>query len=441
MPNYDYQHPCRFLPGITTIAGLVGVALAAPPMFEPLGDLPGGPIRSLANAVSADGRAVVGFSNSTNGEEAFRWTRDTGMNPLGALGGPEFLSIARGVSGDGSIVVGESIAPDADPNGVVAAFRWTISGGGPGGVLVGLDDLAGGENFATAAACSSDGTVIVGHSSSTASGAGGADAFRKVGASAMASIGDLPGGAYYSIATGLSPDGQYVVGYSSSSASGASNTEAFLWSQADGMLPLGDLPGGSLASNAFGVSADGTVVVGIGEGTGGAFAFRWTQGGGMVSLGDLPGGLNASRASSVSADGSIVVGQSFTAVGFEAFVWTEADGLRNLRQALVTDYGLDLTGWILSVATAITPDGLTVVGYGINPAGQVEAWRAHFGNGCVILGDLDYDDDVDINDLAVLLSNFGETGVSYEDGDIDDNGIVDISDLAVQLANFADVCP
>ncbi|MGK7929644.1 MAG: hypothetical protein AB4290_31120 [Spirulina sp.] len=37
---------------------------------------------------------------------------------------------------------------------------------------------------------------------------------------------------------------------------------------------------------------------------------------------------------------------------------------------------MDLTGWQLQVATAISSDGLSVVGDGVNPDGDREAWLA-----------------------------------------------------------------
>jgi hypothetical protein len=59
-----------------------------------------------------------------------------------------------------------------------------------------------------------------------------------------------------------------------------------------------------------------------------------------------------------------------------------------------------------------------------------------------ILGDLDYDCDVDLADLAGLLANYGITsGATYEQGDIDADGDVDLADLATLLANYGAPCP
>ena len=55
----------------------------------------------------------------------------------------------------------------------------------------------------------------------------------------------------------------------------------------------------------------------------------------------------------------------------------------------------------------------------------------------VILGDLDYDKDVDLNDLAQLLSHYGMAKkATYEDGDIDGDGDVDTTDLNILLENY-----
>ena len=57
-------------------------------------------------------------------------------------------------------------------------------------------------------------------------------------------------------------------------------------------------------------------------------------------------------------------------------------------------------------------------------------------------GDLDDDGDVDLPDLATLLSNYNTTsGATYEDGDLDTDGDVDLQDLAELLGHYGDTCP
>lgn len=56
-------------------------------------------------------------------------------------------------------------------------------------------------------------------------------------------------------------------------------------------------------------------------------------------------------------------------------------------------------------------------------------------------GDLDGDGDVDLADLATLLSNFGTTGTATPaQGDSDGDMDVDLTDLAVLLGNFGATC-
>ena len=105
---------------------------------------------------------------------------------------------------------------------------------------------------------------------------------------------------------------------------------------------------------------------------------RWTASDGMVGLGDLPGHSFSSFALAVSADGSVVVGQARGTEGFdgwEVFMWDETHGMRSFRSVLI-GLGLDLEDWILYTAKAISPDGLHIVGMGINPSGQSEAFLA-----------------------------------------------------------------
>ncbi len=191
----------------------------------------------------------------------------------------------------------------------------------------------------------------------------------------MVGLGDLPGGNFNSQAYGVSADGSTVVGRNAF----ASGMEAFRWTSGGGMVGLGVLPGGIHRSHAFGVSANGSTVVGqSGSSASGANheAFRWTSSGGMVGLGDLPGGDFYSQAWDVSAGNSTVVGRGHSAAGEAAFIWDQANGMRSLRDVLIGDFGLNLTGWTLSWAAGISDDGLTIVGHGTNPDGNTEAWIA-----------------------------------------------------------------
>ncbi|MCZ8360190.1 MAG: PEP-CTERM sorting domain-containing protein [Microcystis sp. LE19-388.1G] len=338
--------------------GAIGVAFQAQAAsFQGLGGLPGS-FSSSATGVSADGSVVVGSSTRTPmwTTEAFRWTQATGMVGLGDLPGGSFSSSANGVSADGSVVVGISNIGNGNE-----AFRWTQATG-----MVGLGNLSG-WNSSSASGVSADGSVVVG----TASDSGG-EAFRWTQATGMVGLGNLFGG-YLSRSPGVSADGSVVVGYSTS------NYEASRWTQATGTVGLGNLEwewGGF--GEALGVSADGSVVVGYSSDDVSSEAFRWTQQTGMVGLGHLPSVdfRFFSLASGVSGDGSVVVGYSESANGQELFIWNSTQGMRSLQQVLTNDYGLNLTGWSLYQANAISADGLTVVGDGTNPDGLTEAWIA-----------------------------------------------------------------
>ena len=98
--------------------------------FELLGDIPGGPEWSGANALSGDGTTAAGYgsdnSNYQDQYQATRWRRETGMVGLGRLPGTR-LSSAFGVSRDGSTVVG--FCWDSGNANAEKAFIWTEAEG------------------------------------------------------------------------------------------------------------------------------------------------------------------------------------------------------------------------------------------------------------------------------------------------------------------------
>ena len=51
-------------------------------------------------------------------------------------------------------------------------------------------------------------------------------------------------------------------------------------------------------------------------------------------------------------------------------------------------------------------------------------------------GDANGDGRVDINDLTIVLANFGQTGMAWSQGDFTGDGTVDMNNLTIVLANY-----
>jgi len=389
---------------IAFVSSFIGLAppTLGQPSFQGLGDLPGGVFSSEAEAVSADGLTVAGFGNTATGTEAFRWTYQDGMVGLGHLPGAtsfgSYHSHATGVSSDGSVIVGLSTSSASGPTDF-EAFRWTTGG------MVGLGDLPGADFDSRATGVSSDGSIVVGFGDSTSS-AGLSEAIWWDTGSGPQGLGDFEGGSFNSQATGVSGDGTTITGTGTTSAA----LEAFRWTEADELVGLGDLPGGSFHSRAQAISLDGKVIVGNSFSDLGLEGFRWTEEDGMIGLGTLGGGHIVPRA--VSGDGAIIVGEGSSG-GKLALIWDSGNGLRTLQDVLEGN-GLDLTGWTVQEAWGISQDGQTIVGFAINPDGNREAFVATIG----LIGDC--------NENAVPDS---------EEADADGDGIIDDCDSCPNYAN------
>ncbi len=287
------------------------------------------------------------------GATAFRWTRTTGMSDLGSLSAGVRISQANGVSGDGSVVVGTS----TNAAGQFEAFRWTSDTG-----IVGLGDLPGGGFESHANDVSADGKTVVGTGGNSNNAF---EAYRWTESTGMIGLGDLPGGVPVSHANGVSADGSVVVGSGWTAGGG----QAFRWTAAEGMVGLG-------ISEARAVSPDGQVAVGLYAPFLDSQASRWTRSTGGQLLGSFPGGGRSGWAIGASEDGSRIVGYSDSSNGFRAFIWDEQGGMRDFQNLLLANGVSNLEGWSLTVAYDITPDGMTIVGGGINPRGRSEAWIA-----------------------------------------------------------------
>lgn len=291
-----------------------------------------------AEAVSDDGMIVTGRN--------MRWTPVCGAVQLGELPGGSSNSMALAISGDGFTIAGET----TDPSDTVG-MRWN-----PGLGMQSIGELPGGLVDATATGVSHDGSVITGYSFT----GNGNRAFRWTADIGMIDLGGFPGAnPSPSLGWGISDDGSVIVG-------GGRNingeNEAFRWTEDGGMVGLGDLPGGTNFSSAENVSGDGNWVVGFSQANSGREAFRWSQATGMTGLGDLAGGSYYSWARDVSDNGYIVVGESNSSTSADAFIWDEGNGMRSLKSVLENEGGIDLSGFRLLDARAISADGRYIVG-------------------------------------------------------------------------------
>lgn len=130
-------------------------------VFTPLNDIAGGGNECFGYAVSDDGRVVVGVGRGSNGTRAVRWVEGPLPEELGILPTPagfEPNSAAEAVSADGTVVAGWSRSVNS-PQGA-EAFLWREGQG-----MIGLGDLDGGAFQSWAYGVSDDGSVVVGRAS------------------------------------------------------------------------------------------------------------------------------------------------------------------------------------------------------------------------------------------------------------------------------------
>ncbi|MEZ5565212.1 MAG: PEP-CTERM sorting domain-containing protein [Gammaproteobacteria bacterium] len=334
--------------------------------------------------ISADGSTVVGSGFTTAGPEAIRWVNGGSPQGLGFMAGGT-QSYAVGTSADGSVIVGrgDALQGPGDPypgNTSTQGFRWTEADG-----MQSLGYLPYGGYYEIATGVSADGSVVTGYSD----GSGGTMAYRWTQAAGLEGIGTLSGnGSHSSQAAAISGDGLVIVGESNGAVGDSLGAQAFRWTETSGITGLIPLPG-SNTTRAHGVSADGSVIVGnsytssciecepsvLGRNN----AVRWTDQGPATLLGQVPGGDQGSNALGVSADGSVIVGlyqvnANDPLRGFRAFVWTADGGMQKLLDVLLTQGATGLSGWTLLQATGVSADGRTIAGYGLNPAGEAQAF-------------------------------------------------------------------
>ena len=317
------------------LAALPTLALAQGPTLTSLG------ANNQPTSISADGTIVVG--------PGFRWTSGTGVVGIGGAGGQ------TAISADGTTIVSDAVDPGSG-NTTAAIWNggtsWTNLGG-----LAGQSPC--GSDLSHSYAVSGDGAVVVGLGWVT--GCGG-HAFRWEQATGMVDLGStVPGNS--SRANGVAAsDPSVVIGWQDTSI-----RQGARW---DGGVQSLYTFGGSPVGEALAVNPDGSVVVGSFAGN---EAWRWTAGGGVQPIGVLPGFNFGGYAFDLTDDGATVVGACGFGFDRDAFLWTESGGMVKLDDHL-TALGLDLTGWDLGSATAISADGRVIAGWGQGPNAFIEGW-------------------------------------------------------------------
>jgi len=308
----------------------------------------------------------------------FRWTNTTGFSDVSGPPLSPYDFLGEDVSANGSVIVGRG-SGSGENLFRPSAYRLPI-----GGEYQELATNIRDDQWKVRTRVSDDGSAVTGFNAISG--------FQWTEKTGIVSIGaklngtDVvgPDNQFFS-ANALSSNGSVVVGTNTLSFQG--NGEAARWTAATGPQGLGT--GNEDRSTASGVSGDGLIVVGTTFWNSSEYsyseAFRWTDATGMVALLEQPGGPGPSSfATGISADGSLIVGglgSYHDQLNSEPFVWTAASGMQRLVDLLTVQYGLgdEIAGWQLGNIVDLSADGRFLVGNGVNPDGRDTTWLVDLG--------------------------------------------------------------
>jgi uncharacterized membrane protein len=347
------------------LAGVAGwgvsvtkAALAAP-TFTGVMALPGG-IGVEPQSMTADGAVIVGWSDSSSGRRATRWTLSGGLQDLGSLP-DESPSQAYGVTDDGALIVGYA---GFEGDAQARATRWTLPTG-----TVPLQASSAALRHA-ALAISGSGTVITGYTEIQPLGR--IEAFRWTSATGIVTLGTLsPVVPTSSSAQHVSRDGSMIVGVSGTGEPGFGPevSSPFRWTAGPvtpGQTAMRPMPRAQGAISTFPVAVSNTgVVAGYAFANSQSRGVRWAAPSAGVEqnptyLPELPA-TNGAMVYGISDDGRTIVGNLFSETGSIATVWREGLGPVNLQAELVS-LGVNLNQWQLIEARAVDADGSVIAG-------------------------------------------------------------------------------
>jgi probable HAF family extracellular repeat protein len=191
-----------------------------------------------ANALSDDGKVIVGESSSSGKGEAFRWTAETGMVSLGKLRAGARYTVAKSISGDGRIIVG---------NSGNEAFRWVAETG-----MVSLGYLYLSDSYSSADKISKDGKIIIGNNFELT--------FKWIENVGMSRLGNVDIVNFYP--SMVSSDGNIIIGNSNTYTDVFINSKALRQTLDGNIVDLGHLNQGDQYSAVTSSSGDGNVILG-----------------------------------------------------------------------------------------------------------------------------------------------------------------------------------
>jgi probable HAF family extracellular repeat protein len=231
-----------------------------------------------------------------------------------------------------------------------------------------------------------------------------------------------------------------VAGWSDTLLDGNQVEEAVTWTNSGSGWVVNDLVNRSvpannvfasaaLAANSSGVVVGTASLPGLPSSSVSAVMF---SGGNVVPLGNLDANGVAPNDAALGINQSgVVVGYAITTSGAQdAFIYGLGgnDTMQDMNTAFA---GSIPKGWSLTAATAIDDNG-DIVGYGSNGTPGTQGFLL----APALPGDANLDGRVDVNDLTVVLTNFGRSGATWATGDFVGDGKVDVNDLTIVLANF-----
>jgi hypothetical protein len=180
-----------------------------------------------------------------------------------------------------------------------------------------------------------------------------------------------------------------------------------------------------------GVSSNGTYLAGV-DASGKPAIYN--TGTGQTTVVGPAGGTVQPNAWSVN-DSGVAVGTmapSYGTAGYFTDAFVSAGGTTTyIGNLTLVNAPSDVLQW--AAATSIDDAGQILVQAQVPAAGQMQSFLLT----PTLPGDANLDGKVDINDLTVVLTNYGKsTGMSWTTGDFIGDGTVDINDLTIVLAHY-----